>query len=817
LRHSASSCLLSGVLPGRRMPLCSFPPRKKTGSENIVHAMNWDEVMDKFKKHEIDALGAIVATPRRRTFMRISTPLFNVPGAILVRKNGAGTLTLDNLKGRRVAVVSNYTAHDVMKDRYRDILLDVVPDTTTGLTRVSFGMVDAFVENLATATYYMQEAAISNVSVAGATPFTYQWGIGIRTDWHLLEGIINKGIAAISADERRTVLNRWLPLETRWRPSRGFIVMFLSVTGISLFLAILGWNWSLRRRVKRRTAALDHEIRERQRAEAEVRILNAGLEQRVADRTAALEAEIAERLKAEESLKDSRSRYQMLVDNMPLGIALMDAEHHVIMANETQGRLFRKDPATFMGRYCYAEFEKRDQPCPHCPGIISMRTGRPSEAITNGVRDDGSRFSVKIRTVPLGPPGTPTGFIEVVEDISERQRVEEEKRKLEGQLMHFQKMEAIGTLAGGIAHDFNNILTAIIGYGHLALAKMAKDNPQRPNIEHMLEASARAAHLTQDLLLFSRKQISERKPVDLNVIIRSVEKFLVRVIGEDVECRSTLNSAAMTVLGDAHQLEQVLMNFATNARDAMSTGGTFTITTDRAMINEEFISVNGYGKPGTYVLTTISDTGKGMDAATREHIFDPFFTTKEVGKGTGLGLAVVYGIIKQHEGFVHVYSEPGQGTTFKIYLPLISSGVNEERKPAEERAPGGTETILLAEDDETVRNLTRTVLEEFGYTVIAAVDGQDAVEKYSVNQDRIKLLLFDIIMPRMNGKEAYDKIRMIQPDARILFQSGYASDMVRQKVLLEDKMPVIFKPSSPANLLKQVRHVLDQKPHIERI
>ncbi len=252
------------------------------------------------------------------------------------------------------------------------------------------------------------------------------------------------------------------------------------------------------------------------------------------------------------------------------------------------------------------------------------------------------------------------------------------------------------------------------------------------------------------------------------------------------------------------------MNLATNARDAMQTGGIFTITTDQVKLDEKFISIHGFGKPGDYVLTTVSDTGKGMDKVTREHIFEPFFTTKEVGKGTGLGLAVVYGIIKQHEGFINVYSEPGRGTTFKIYLQLIAAGVEEEKKPGEDRPRGGTETILLAEDDETVRTMTRAILENFGYTVITAIDGPEAVDAYKENKGKIHLLLFDIIMPKKTGKEAYDEIKAIQPDIKILFQSGYAPDIIRQKALLEDKMPVVYKPISPAELLKQVRNVLDR-------
>ena len=383
-------------------------------------------------------------------------------------------------------------------------------------------------------------------------------------------------------------------------------------------------------------------------------------------------------------------------------------------------------------------------------------------------------------------------------------------RKVENQLRQSQKMESIGTLAGGVAHDFNNILSAIIGYGHITLMKMGKDDPVRLNIEHMLEAADRAAHLTKDLLLFSRNQISDRKPVDLNEVVRKVEKFLARVIGEDIECKTMLHDRPLLVLADAHQLEQVLMNFATNARDAMLTGGVFSVTVEHVRLDDEFISVHGYGRPGAYALISVSDTGTGMNEETRRRIFEPFFTTKEVGKGTGLGLAVVYGIIKQHEGYINVYSEPGKGTTFRIYLPETSRGISEDKQAPEEAPPArGTETILLAEDDESVRKLVQAVLEDFGYTVITAVDGEDAVSKFLESMDKIQLLLFDLIMPKKTGKEAYDEIRRIKPGIKILFSSGYAPDIIRQRALVDDQVTVAYKPVLPADLLKKVRSALE--------
>lgn len=517
-----------------------------------------------------------------------------------------------------------------------------------------------------------------------------------------------------------------------------------------------------------------------------------------------LQKEIAERKHAEAALLESEDKFRSIFEQATDGIMIADAEtKKQIEANKAMCIMLGYSHDEIVGLSIDDIHPKEDLPAiresfeKQLRGEISLVPKVPM------LRKDGSVFYADINSalVTLGGKQCLCGIFRDITD----------KQKLEDQLRQAQKMESIGTLASGIAHDFNNILTAIVGYGNIALMTMAKDDPQRVNIEHMLEAGDRATHLTQSLLLFSRKQFSERKPMDLNESIRTVDKFLKRVIGEDVECRTSLFEEALPIFGDAHQLEQLLMNLATNARDAMATGGIFTITTERVRLDEAFITIHGYGKPGIYGLITISDTGKGMDAVTREHIFEPFFTTKEVGKGTGLGLAIVYGIIKQHEGFINVCSEPGQGTCFNIYLPLIAAGVKEEkRKLVEERPRGGTETILLAEDDETVRTMTRVILEEVGYTVIAADDGQDAVNKYKEHKDRIKLLLFDIIMPKKTGKEAYDEIRAIQPDIKILFQSGYAPDLVRQKLLLEGKMPVVFKPVTPMMLVKRVRSVLDQ-------
>jgi nitrogen-specific signal transduction histidine kinase len=409
-----------------------------------------------------------------------------------------------------------------------------------------------------------------------------------------------------------------------------------------------------------------------------------------------------------------------------------------------------------------------------------------------------------IKTPMYDAEGQLVGVLGIGRDITEY-------HKLEEQLLHAQKMESIGTLAGGIAHDFNNILSAIIGYGQFALMKMSADHLLRHNIESMLEAADRATHLTRELLLFSRKQPIDKKPVNLNDVVTRVEKFLLKVIGEDISCRTIVSESELPIFADPFQLEQVLMNLATNARDSMPQGGALTVTTAKVVLTGEFVTAHGYGNNGPYALITVSDTGTGMDEATRKRIFEPFFTTKEVGKGTGLGLSVAYGIIKQHDGFINVYSEPGNGTTFRVYLPLtLAADWQESLSPQEETDLCGTETILLAEDDEEVRILSASILENAGYTVIIAVDGADAVSKFVETGVRVDLLLFDLIMPKMNGKEAFDKIRELTPGVKVIFSSGYAPEDIMQKVSITIGAHLISKPIMPKEFLRMVRSVLDE-------
>ncbi len=552
-----------------------------------------------------------------------------------------------------------------------------------------------------------------------------------------------------------------------------------------------------------------------QKSDDEVRMHREHLQEEVTKRTLELEHaydqlmnELNERKRAEQALLMSESRLEEAQHIAHIGSWEWNMEDASVTWSDEAFRIFGAEPDSFKPNH--QEVLKSIH-----PDDLLIRKNAVKEAIAKRssytidyriIRVDSTvRYIHEQAVVVINKQGEPSQLIGTMQDITEQRRLEE-------QLRQSQKMEAIGQLAGGIAHDFNNILTAIIGYGTLMKMKMSNDDPLVSNVDNILDASDKAATLTQSLLAFSRKQLMKLAPADLNQIIRKIEKLLIRIIGEDIELQAVLTERDLTAMVDSGQIEQILMNLVTNARDAMPDGGTLTIKTELFMVTGASFLPAPLLSTESYALISISDSGIGMDKEIQERIFEPFFTTKEMGRGTGLGLAIVYGIISQHNGRITVYSEPGEGTTFRIYLPLIEANTQEENKPEAGVAalPRGSETILVAEDDEAVRRLEDTVLREFGYTVILARNGEEAIRKFMENRDVIQLAILDMIMPKKNGKEVYDHIKGIRPDIKVLFASGYTADIIGKKGILDQEIEFVMKPLSPIALLKKVREILDK-------
>jgi PAS domain S-box-containing protein len=523
---------------------------------------------------------------------------------------------------------------------------------------------------------------------------------------------------------------------------------------------------------------------------------------------------ISERQTAETALHDLSYRNAMILDSVGEGICGLDKDGNATFVNPAAAKMLGFTPDELLGAPLHDMLHHRSSngtalSPDSCPITLTLREGSRQQVVDDIFqRKDGSDFTVEYVSTPLRENGLIEGAVIVFQDITERRRLEQEKETLRGQLVQSQKMEAIGQLAGGVAHDFNNILTVIMGFGNMLQNKIAESDPLRSYADHVIEAAERAAHLTRSLLAFSRKQAMNPKTEKLNDIVRNVEKFLKRVIGENIELETDLKDEDLLVHADSNQIEQVLMNLATNARDAIGSEGRLIIQTESVELDNSFIKSHGYGRIGSFALLTVTDTGSGMDKATCTKIFDPFFTTKETGKGTGLGLAIVYGIVKQHNGYINVYSEPGHGTTFRIFLPLLASGEVVAPKAPLPYPQGGTETILLAEDEPSIRALLAVTLRDFGYTVIEAEDGNDALDKFREHQDDIHLLVFDVIMPKKSGTESYEEICKLRPGVKILFLTGYTADFIRSKGLVDDNQELLMKPIFPVELVRKIEQML---------
>jgi two-component system cell cycle sensor histidine kinase/response regulator CckA len=512
--------------------------------------------------------------------------------------------------------------------------------------------------------------------------------------------------------------------------------------------------------------------------------------------------DITERKRAERELRESEERYRSLVENAKDIIYTHDLEGNYTSINKAGEKItgYTREEALRMNQaqvLAPEHLEKAQQ-------MMAKKLNDEGETVYDLeiIARDGRRIPVEVNTRLVSQDGVPVGVQSIARDVTERKYLEE-------QLRQAQKMEAIGRLAGGIAHDFNNLLTAITGYSELSLRQLQPEDPLRSNIEEIRKAGNRAASLTRQLLAFSRKQVLQPKVLDLNSVVFEIEKMLKRLMGEDIELSVIQDPQLGSIKGDRGQIEQVIMNLAVNARDAMEGGGKLTIETNNVCVDEAYMDQHIAVSPGSYVVLAVSDTGVGMDRETQSHIFEPFFTTKEAGKGTGLGLSTVYGIVKQSGGNIWVYSEVGQGTTFKIYLPRVAEEVQEYNQGKERQGVRpGTETILLAEDEEIVRQLMREVLKSNGYEVLEAANGVEALLLCERHRGPIHLMITDVVMPEISGRELTERLARLRPEMKVLFMSGYMDDKIIHHGILDSDIPFLQKPFTPYTLALKVREVL---------
>ena len=523
------------------------------------------------------------------------------------------------------------------------------------------------------------------------------------------------------------------------------------------------------------------------------------------------DTDITGRKRAEEALRESVEKFRGMAEQLVDVLFLTDSEGIVTYVSPSTSRMLGWTPEEIVGRHIIEFLPHEEIPKAMSNLQAMVVSGQPSQNLALTMkRKDGSALYTELNASVVRKDGAVVGTIGLIRDISER-------RVLEAQLRQAQKMESIGRLAGGVAHDFNNLLTVINGYSQLLLGKLNAADPLRAGLTEIHKAGERAAGLTRQLLAFSRKQVLQPRGLNVNRVVEEMRPMLERLVGEAVEVRVALNAESGVVRADPHQLEQVVMNLVVNARDAMPGGGKLLIETAGVERDESYARLHLEARAGRYVMLAVSDNGVGMDEETRQRIFEPFFTTKGVGQGTGLGLSMVQGIVAQSGGYIDAYSEPGQGTTFKIYLPRVTEAVTDEGMPEAVPALGGKETVLVVEDQAQVRDYTVAVLKEYGYRVIQAENASEALLFCERERERVDLVLTDVVMPNVSGRELANRLEKLRPGIKVLFMSGYTDNAVMHHGVLEKSAEFIQKPFSPEELAGKVRAVLGSPTPFARI
>ena len=851
-----------------------------------VRNLTWQEAYTRLKKWDIDMTTSVTVTPERNEFWAFTKPYMNIPIVIVTRSDVTYIAHMSELAGKKVALVDGYAVTEWIPRDFPDIQLVKVKDDEEGLEVLQRGDAFAFVDNMLVIGYYLAKLKISNLKIAGETPYLNAQSMAVRKDWAVLAGILQKALDSITESERAAIYQKWVPI--RYDHGFDYSLLWKLLAVFAVILAgMIFWNRKLSREIKSRQKAenelknSEHRFRklfdvaplplvfvdqnrvilninekfeqtfgyalddiptlERWRehaypdpeyrghvaetwdaavleaTEADTDIAPTEFQATCRDgstRTVSVSGKVigtdflavfydlTERKRAEEALRESEERFRTLVEGAPDAIFVQTNQRFAYLNPSALDLFGLESEDQMLGRPVWESLHpsSRDSIRAHAQHLNETQHKESSHEETI-LRADGSSVLVELSAVPVNFRGE-QGALIFVRDITERKRMEH-------QLQQAQKMEAVGTLAGGIAHDFNNLLQAINGYTQLLILDKHEGDPEYSHLKAVAEAGSRAAELVRQLLYFSRKVEAERKHLDLNQEVKQAHGLLERTIPKMIAIELHLSGQLWLVKADPIQIEQVLLNLGANAADAMPAGGKLIFETENVVIGD---GAQGHpeAEPGRYIRLRVSDTGQGMDPETIEHIFEPFFTTKGIGKGTGLGLASVFGIIKSHGGYIHCVSEIGQGTRFEIYLPAAQKPLlDDSDKTQEERPQGGAETILLVDDDSAINDFASQTLRKFGYTVLAAFSGEEALNIYSNHSGKIDIVILDIGMPGMGGHKCMREMLQIDPNARVIIASGYAADVQIQQTLKAGAAGYLSKPYRINDMLKAIRTALE--------
>ena len=744
---------------------------------NIPRVKTWAEVLKKAKNKEIDVLCAITETPEREKWLLFTKPYIIIPTVILVRETIKESLTPDKMKGMKVTFTKGWVIDGYLRENYGYLDFDPSVDEQTAMNKVSLGEAEAWVTALTTSSILIEKHKITNLRVAGEMDLQFKLAIASRKDWPILNQILQKGLSLINEEERSVIFKKWIHIEGTSQISRN-VWLGLIITAAAILLLIIAtilWNRTLRLRVAKKTIELRDELDERRLAE--------------------------------EALRESEEKLKAIFEAAN-SVSFITTDLGTEIGNDTRITSFSPGAEKMFGyreeevigkRVAILHVEEDVETFPEIIDLVKKgKKGYSGE--TTLVRRSGDHFPVLFTVHALfDSNGEISGTLGVSVDISER-------RRLETQLQQAQKMEAVGTLAGGIAHDFNNLLMAIQGRTSIMLTKKDSSHPDIKHLKGIEDNVESAADLTRQLLGFARGGKYAVKPTDLNELVKKENRMFGRT-KKQISIRGKYEKDLWSVEVDQGQIAQVLLNLYVNAWQAMPAGGDLYLETENVTLDENYVKPFSI-EPGKYVKISVTDTGTGMDKATREKIFEPFFTTKEMGRGTGLGLASAYGIIKNHGGFIDVYSEKGHGTTFNIYLPASEKEIIEEKKPAGDTLRG-SETVLFVDDEDMIIEVAEEMFEQLGYKLLIARSGKEAIETYEKNKEQIDIVLLDMIMPDMSGSDTYESLKEIDPDIKVLLASGYSIDGLATEIMDRGCNGFIQKPFKMKELSQKLREILD--------